>query len=257
MTEKLIVAEGLSKRYGSFWAVQELSFHVNAGEIFGFLGVNGAGKTTTLRMLTGILKPTAGRITIAGFNMDENPVEAKAVTGYIPDRPYLYPKLTGREFLYFVADLYLVPAKEADQRIDTLLEEYSLTNWQDELVESYSHGMKQRLATCAAVLHQPKVLIIDEPMVGLDPHGARLLKQSLKKYAQSGMAIMLSTHSLNVAEELSDRLAIIDKGKLISVGTFAEIKASVHGFEGGLESLFIELTSNREDLMAPLSGGGR
>lgn len=234
----------LSKDYGKFRAVNEISLSIQPGEIFGFLGVNGAGKTTTLRMLAGVLKPTSGRIQIDEFDMAENPIQAKKITGYIPDRPYMYNKLTGREFLYFICELYQVDPKVSEQGIDKLLTEYSLKDWQDELIESYSHGMKQRLATCAALVHRPKLLVVDEPMVGLDPHGAKFLKQSFKNYAQEGMSILLSTHTLSVAEELADRIAIIHKGSILTIGTLQEIRALTGGTDEGLENIFITLTSN-------------
>jgi len=243
----MIEIENLTKRYGDFCAVNQLSLKIEPGEIFGFLGINGAGKTTTLKMLAGILLPTSGRISICGFDMRENPLAVKAVTGYIPDRPYIYGKLTGREFLYFIADLYEIDPLQADERIDRLLSEYGLLKWQDELIESYSYGMKQRLATCAALLHKPQVLIVDEPMVGLDPCGARLLKASLKKYAHDGMAILLSTHSLNVAEEVSDRLGVIHKGSLVAIGTLAEIRQQTGDQNGKLEEIFLEITSQAEE----------
>jgi ABC-2 type transport system ATP-binding protein len=243
----MIRLENITKKYGTFCAVDNVSLHVRAGEIFAFLGVNGAGKTTTIRMMTGILQPTSGQIFIGEHNMHEEPERAKLITGYIPDRPYIYNKLTGREFLYFVADLYLVPAQEAESTIDDLLKEYGLTQWQDELVENYSHGMKQRLATCAALVHHPKVLIVDEPMVGLDPHGAKLLKERFKLYAKSGVAIFLSTHSLNVAEEIADRIAIIHQGKIITVGTLEEIRALTGRSEEGLEEMFLQLTASFTD----------
>ena len=237
----------VTKKYGNFVAVDDVSFEVKPGEIFAFLGVNGAGKTTTIRMLAGVLQPTSGAIRIGGFDIQKEPRRAKQITGYIPDRPYMYHKLTGREFLYFIADLYNVQKKAAEESIDRLLGEYGLGDWQDDLVESYSHGMKQRLATCSALVHSPKVLIVDEPMVGLDPHGARTLKVALRNYARSGVTIFLSTHSLNVAEELADRLAIIQRGRIISVGTLAEIKATTGGFQGGLEPLFLQLTSEEQE----------
>lgn len=239
----MIKIENVTKNYGSFRAVDNISLEIEEGEIFGFLGMNGAGKTTTLKMLVGILKASSGSIEIGGYNINDQPIEAKGITGYIPDRPYLYSKLTGREFLYFVADLYYVPTDIAEERIDRLLNEFGLYDWQDELVESYSHGMKQRLATSAALVHDPKVLIIDEPMVGLDPHGAKLFKDSLKRYASQGKTIMLSTHSLNVAEELSNRLAIIHEGNIIAVGTLADIRRKTGGHQMGLENLFLQLTS--------------
>ncbi len=238
----MITLENVSRRYGDFVAVRDISLEVQQGEIFGFLGVNGAGKTTTLRMLTGILKPSAGRITIGGFDLEDQPRNAKQITGYIPDRPYLYPRLTAREFLYFIADLYNVPGKEVDERIDSLLEEYGLLDWQDELIESFSHGMKQRLATAAALVHKPQVLVIDEPMVGLDPHGAKLLKDSMRRYASEGMTIFLSTHSLNVAEEVSDRVAIIDHGSILTTGTVAELHEQSGEEIRNLERIFLKLT---------------
>ncbi|RIL05758.1 MAG: ABC transporter [Proteobacteria bacterium] len=239
----MIEIDKLTKRYGQFCAVNGLTLSIRPGEIFGFLGVNGAGKTTTLRMLAGVLTPTSGSIRICGLDLAEQPEMAKAMTGYIPDRPYIYAKLSGREFLYFVADLYNVSSAEAEERIESLLAEYQLNEWQDELVESYSHGMKQRLATCAALVHKPKVLIVDEPMVGLDPHGAKMLKEALKRYALQGMSILLSTHSLNVAEEVSDRLAIIHRGTVITTGTLQEIKHQSGNIEYDLEEIFLELTS--------------
>lgn len=239
----------LKKSYGSFAAVQDISLDIKAGEVFGVLGVNGAGKTTTLRMLAGILTPTAGDISIFGISLRDNPIEAKRICGYIPDRPYLYNKLTGREFLYFVSDLYQVPVEMAERNIDRLLTEYKLTEWQYELIESYSHGMKQRLATCAALIHEPKLLIVDEPMVGLDPHGAKFLKAAFRRYAAEGMTVLLSTHSLNVAEEVADRLVIIDRGKIIALGTLAEIRSQTNSnleSEENLESLFLRLTGDDE-----------
>ena len=239
----MIKLENVTKRYGSFVAVDNVSLSIPAGGIFAFLGVNGAGKTTTIRMMTGILRPTSGAISVGGFDLSESPLEAKSIIGYVPDRPNLYSKLTGREFLYFIADLYRMGPKQAERRITETLEEYSLTRWQDELVESYSHGMKQRLATCAALIHDPRVLIVDEPMVGLDPHGAKHLKESLKKYARDGLTVFLSTHSLNVAEELADHLAIIHRGSILTVGTLEDIRALTGKQDDDLEHMFLELTS--------------
>ena len=239
----MIEIDNLTKSYGNFTAVNQISFSVAPGEIFGFLGVNGAGKTTTLKMLAGVLKPSSGKIKICEYDMAKEPEKAKSVTGYIPDRPYIYNKLTGREFLYFVSDLYMVKEKEAENKINSLLEEYGLVDWQDELVESYSHGMKQRLATCAALVHQPRVLIVDEPMVGLDPHGAKFLKEAFRRYADEGMSILLSTHSLNVAEEVADRLAIIHKGSIIAIGTLENIKSAAGNAEIRLEDMFLKLTA--------------
>lgn len=238
----MISVQHLSKRYGSYLAVNDISFSVAPGEIFGFLGANGAGKTTTIRMLTGVLKPTAGSIEIAGFDMATHSREAKNVTGYIPDRPYLYNALTAQEFLRFVADLREIPEEETGPRIEDLLKSYALFDRRNDLVGGFSHGMKQRLAVCAALLHRPKVLIVDEPMVGLDPHGARLLKSLFKRYAAEGMAILLSTHSLNVAEELCDRLGIMQRGSLVAIGTLSEFRSLSHIRHERLEEIFLELT---------------
>lgn len=241
----MIEIEHLTKRYGSFTAVDNLVLSVEAGEIFSFLGVNGAGKTTTLRMLAGVLQPTAGKIRICGWDLAEHPSEAKRVTGYIPDRPHLYGGLTGREYLWFMADLYSVPEAEARTRIDSLLERYALRRWQEERIESYSHGMKQRIATCGALVSSPQVLIVDEPMVGLDPHGAKTLKESFREFSENGMTVFLSTHSLHVAEELSDRIAIINAGKIIAIGTLDELRQQTGGI-ARLEEIFLQLTVSEE-----------
>lgn len=238
----MIVLRDLVKRYGDFVAVNGISLQVEQGEIFGFLGVNGAGKTTTLRMLTGVLQPTSGSISIGGVDLLSSPEEAKAITGYIPDRPYLYNRLTAREYLRFVADLHNVSRERSAPRIAELLQQYALADWEDDLIEGFSHGMKQRLAMCAALVHEPKVLIVDEPMVGLDPHGARLLKRTFREYAERGMSILLSTHSLNVAEELADRLAILHRGSIITTGTLSEVRSHVGQSEAGLEEIFLQIT---------------
>ncbi len=238
----MIEVKDLVKRYGSFVAVDGINFNVKRGEIFGFLGVNGAGKTTTLRMLTGVLRPTSGSISIGGYSLANEPEAAKQIIGYIPDRPYLYPRLTAHEYLLFVADLHDVGRKEALERIPELLQQYALRNWENDLIDGFSHGMKQRLAMCAALVHAPRVLVVDEPMVGLDPHGAKLLKRTFKAYAEAGMSILLSTHSLNVAEELADRLAIIHHGKLIVTGNMSEVRSAVGSEQEGLEEIFLEIT---------------
>ncbi len=239
----MIEIQNLQKRFGKFRAVKDLSLTIQRGEIFGLLGMNGAGKTTTLKILAGILRPTAGTVRLGGYDIERQGTEAKRITGFIPDRPYLYPKLTGREFLYFIADLYALSPKKTEERIDLLMSDYHLTEWENELVENYSHGMKQRLATIAALIHEPQILIVDEPMVGLDPHGAKLLKESLKRYAAQGITILLSTHSLNVAQELSDRLAIMHRGELITEGTFEEIRNQEGSQGSNLEEIFLALTT--------------
>ena len=240
----MITRSNVRKNYGPLVAVHDISLQIPSGSIFAFLGINGAGKTTTIRMMTGILRPTSGSITIGGYDISTHPLEAKQIIGYVPDRPYIYPKLSGREFLYFICDLYKVEPSQADTQIDQVLEEYSLTPCQDSLIESYSHGMKQRIAMCAAMVHRPQVLVVDEPMVGLDPRGAHDFKESLKRYAHAGVTVFLSTHSLNVAQELADHMAIIHRGSILTSGTFDEIQRTTGVQTTDLEEMFLELTAN-------------
>lgn len=244
--ETMVELKNLSKSYGSFLAVDDLNLEVGRGEIFSFLGVNGAGKTTTLRMLTGILKPTSGTIRVGDFDLASEPEAVKQITGYIPDRPYVYAGLTGREYLYFVAELYNKDVAKLESHIDGLLKNYALTQWQNELIDNYSHGMKQRIATCAALVPHPELLVVDEPMVGLDPHGAKMLKESFLRYAKEGITIFLSTHSLHVAQELSDRMAIINQGRLLTVGTMEELQHQAGIGDTDLEEIFLQLTLNEE-----------
>ena len=236
----------LTKTFGAFTAVDDVSIEIEPGTIFAFLGTNGAGKTTTIRMMTGVLQPTAGTAVIGGYDIQKNPIEAKFLMGIIPDRPYLYGKLTGREFLLFMADLYKVKGKDAVTRIDELLELYGLREWQYDLIDSYSHGMKQRLLMCASQVHKPPVLVIDEPMVGLDPRGAKLLKDSLRKYAADGLTIFMSTHSLSVAEEIADKLAIIQRGKIVAMGTLDELYARAKSDASDLEKVFLHIIAEGE-----------
>jgi ABC-2 type transport system ATP-binding protein len=243
----MIELEGLTKRYGQFTAVDELSLRVADGEIFGFLGPNGAGKTTTIRMMMGLLLPTSGRIRLGGFDLAEHPIDAKRLSGFVPDRPFLYEKLTGAEMLRFCADLYEVEPQTRDARMEKLLDLFDLTEWAGELVESFSHGMKQRLAFAAALLHDPRLLVVDEPMVGMDPRGARLLRGLLRSLAMEGTTLFLSTHSLEVAEALCDRIGIIRAGRLVALGTLEELRQRA-GNANGLEEIFLKLTG-AEDLL--------
>lgn len=233
----------LTKRYGATLAVDDLSVHVDAGEIFGFLGPNGAGKTTTIRMMMGLLQPTSGRVFLGGHDLARDDIAAKKLCGFVPDRPHIYEKLTGAEFLDFVAGLYSVPPRLAATRRDELLEMFDLTEWATELVESYSHGMKQRLVLAAAMIHAPRLFIVDEPMVGLDPRGAKLLKRIFRQLARDGVTVFMSTHSLETAEETCDRIGIILQGQLIAVGTLEELRqqAGAHS-NSKLESIFLKLT---------------
>jgi ABC-2 type transport system ATP-binding protein len=237
----MIRLNGLTKRYGKFTAVNGIDLGVESGELFGFLGPNGAGKTTTLRMIAGILKPTAGVISVGGENIHTNALAVKAKLGYIPDRPYVYDKLTGVEFLRFVASLYGQEGEDVESRIDELLELFELTPWRDELTESYSHGMRQKVIIASALVHRPDVIVVDEPMVGLDPRSAKLLKVLFRQFVDRGGTILMSTHTLEVAEAMCDRIAIIQGGNIVASGTMDELRQQTQ--EGlSLEDLFLRLT---------------
>lgn len=244
----MIELERLTKKFGSFWAVRDLSLKVRPGEIFGFLGPNGAGKTTTIRMMAGLMKPTSGRILLDGKDVFRKPEEAKAILGYIPDRPYLYEKLTGGEFLEFIAGLHHLEQEDGwEKRSQGLLEYFDLLPWRRELIESYSHGMRQRLIITAALLHRPKVLVVDEPVVGLDPRGVRLVKSLFRDLVNDGMALFLSTHILGIAEDLCPRIGIIHEGQLVALGSMSEIREQAQCRDERLEPLFLKLTKE-EDL---------
>ncbi len=236
----------LTKHYGKLAAVDHLNLEVCDGEIFGFLGPNGAGKTTTIRTMMGILKPSAGQVLLGAHDVIKEPQKAKAIAGFIPDRPFLYEKLSGHEFLTFVGNLHRMEKPRLERRMGEMLERLELTPWKNELVESYSHGMKQRLAVCAALIHEPRILIIDEPMVGMDPKGARTLKDLFRSLAATGATVFLSTHSMSVAEEICHRIGIIQKGRLIACGAVADIQRQASGSNGDLESVFLELTHDAE-----------
>jgi ABC-2 type transport system ATP-binding protein len=243
-TGPAIWAEGLRKTYGDLVAVKNANLYVQPGEIVGFLGPNGAGKTTTLKMLTGLLKPTAGRAAIAGHDIQQEPVAAKASFGYVPDTPNLYGKLNGWEFLRFIARLYRVPHEQAERRAAELLRVFDLYEAAGDLIEGYSHGMQQKMALAAALVHDPKVLFLDEPTVGLDPRSARLIKNMLSQLGDRGTAVLFSTHILEIAERMCDRVVIIDKGEIVAAGTLAELR-SWQG-EGSLEDIFLRLTGGAE-----------
>ena len=238
----MIQLHQLTKKYGSFTAVDSLDLHVPAGELFGFLGPNGAGKTTTLRMIAGILRPTVGRILIGGIDIVQQPNEAKALLGFIPDRPFIYEKLTGMEFLRFVAGLYGQQGAQVEHRGRELLGLFDLEDWRDELVESYSHGMRQKLIISSAFVHRPAVIVVDEPMVGLDPKAARILKDLFREYTRRGHTIMMSTHTLEVAQAMCDRIAIIRRGRIAAAGTMEELRRHAESGTDGLEDIFLRLT---------------
>jgi ABC-2 type transport system ATP-binding protein len=236
----MILLDGVTKRYGRFTAVHPLDLHVPEGELFGFLGPNGAGKTTTIRMLTGVLRPTAGRVLIGGHDVVREPVAAKRVLGYIPDRPFLYDKLTGLEFLRFVGGLWGHTGAALDRRAEELLAMFELTAWQDTLVESYSHGMRQKLLISSALVHAPRLIVVDEPMV--------------RGFTAQGGTVFLSTHTLEVAEALCDRIAIIQDGRIRAMGTMDELRAEAEAGAAGLEEVFLRLTGGEAvaELMASL-----
>ncbi len=232
----------LTKRYGKFTAVDGISLHVHRGELFGLLGPNGAGKTTTMRMIAGILQPTGGSVVVGGVDMLVNPLAAKARIGFIPDRPFVYDKLTGSEFLRFAAALYGQDGPIIERRMDELLEIFDLAPWKDELTETYSHGMRQKLIICGALVHKPELIIVDEPMVGLDPKSARLLKDLFRQFVDRGGTILMSTHTLEVAEVMCDRIAIVYKGKIAVNGTMDELREQTESDDLNLEELFLKLT---------------
>lgn len=241
----LIETQDLVKRYGDKTAVDNVSFQVYPGEVFGFLGPNGAGKTTTIKMIVGLLQPTSGTVRVAGYDVQSQPLLAKSACGFVPDTPNLYPKLTGRELLRFVGDLYELDNQRVERRSEELLRLFDLTQAADDPIDSYSHGMQQKEALAAALLHDPKVLVLDEPTSGLDPRSARLIKDMLRQLADRGAAVFLSTHILEIAERMCDRIGIINKGELIAVGTMQELRAMGRG-EASLEDIFLDLTGGAE-----------
>jgi ABC-2 type transport system ATP-binding protein len=238
----MLELKGVRKHYGRFEAVKGIDLAVRRGEIFGFLGPNGAGKTTTIRMVAGVLRPTAGRMFLGGDDLHLNPERAKARIGYIPDRPYLYEKLSGGEFLRFVAGLWGREGDEIEARADRLLELFQLAPWKDELIESYSHGMRQKILISSALIHQPELIVVDEPMVGLDPRSAKLLKDLFRTFSEHGGTVFLSTHTLEVAEELCDRIAIINEGEIIAMGSMDELRSQAEAGGAHLEEIFLKMT---------------
>ena len=237
----------LTKRYGRFTAVDRVDLVVPSGELFGFLGPNGAGKTTTFRMIAGILRPTSGTIEVGGIDINRRPLEAKARLGFIPDRPFVYDKLTGAEFLRFAAALYGQQGALVERRIDELLELFDLTRWKNELTESYSHGMRQKLIISGALVHRPEVIVVDEPMVGLDPRSARLLKDLFRQFVDRGGTVLMSTHTLEVAETMCDRIAIVHGGRIVASGNMSELQEQTSSEHLGLEDLFLKLTGGMRD----------
>ena len=220
----MIDIEGLTMRYGDLLALDDLNLSIPQGQFFAFLGPNGAGKTTAIKLLTGLMKPTAGRVTICGHDIQTQPQEAKSLLGYVPDVAVFYEKLTPSEFMQFIADLYEMDPEKAQSTTEDLFQKFALTHQSHQRIENLSHGTRQRLAIASALLHDPKVFVIDEPMVGLDPIHARTVKQEIKARSRAGMTVLMSTHLLNIAEELADRIAILHEGRIIALGTMAELR---------------------------------
>ncbi len=242
----MIELRGVTKAFGAKRAVDHLDLSVRAGELFAFLGPNGAGKTTTIKMVCGLLRPTSGVVKVGGFPAASP--EARQLIAYVPDQPYLYEKLTGREFLRFVVEMYGLEPKAANRRIAELVETFEMGDYVDDLSENYSHGMKQRVVFASALVHDPKVLIVDEPLVGLDPRSARIVKDLFVAQARSGVAVLMSTHLLSIAEELADTIGIVDRGRMLAHGTLAELRDRVQ-MHGPLEDLFLKLTGGDRPLV--------
>ena len=247
MSEILIETRNLVKRYGDKVAVKDVSFEVYSGEVFGFLGPNGAGKTTTIKMIVGLLQPTSGTVKVAGHDVQTQSLLAKAASGYVPDTPNLYAKLTGRELLRFVGDLYNMDPVHVARQGEELLHKFDLAAAADDTFDSYSHGMQQKTSLAAALIHDPRVLILDEPTVGLDPKSARQIKDILRQLADNGAAVMLSTHILEIAERMCDRIGIINKGELVAVGTMEELRKLGTTAQSSLEDIFLGLTGGTEE----------
>lgn len=243
----MILTENLTKRFGQKCAVDALNLNIQPGTFFCFLGPNGAGKTTTIKMLTGLLHPTSGNAVIGGFDIQKQPVEAKRLLGYVPDQPFLYDKLTGNEFMQFVAGIYQLPETTYRANCSTLLEMFEIAHVADQLIEDYSHGMRQKLTFAACFLHEPKIVVVDEPWVGLDPKNIRFVKDFLKKRTrEEGLTVFMSTHTLSIAEEIADQIGIIHQGRLLHLGTVAQIKALQEN-PGSLEDVFLTLTQNNHE----------
>lgn len=238
----MILTENLTKRFGAKAAVDGLNLDIKEGAFFCFLGPNGAGKTTTIKMLTGLLHPTAGRALLGGYDIQKQPVEAKRLLGLVPDQPFLYDKLTGREFMRFVAGIYQLPEVTFRANCERLMQMFEIAQVGDQLIEDYSHGMRQKLSFAACFLHEPRIVVVDEPWVGLDPKNIRFVKDFLKQKTRAeGLTVFMSTHTLSIAEEIADLIGIINQGRLLHLGTVAEIKA-LQDNPGTLEDVFLALT---------------
>ena len=248
--EVIVQIANVTKSFGDQVAVRDLSLALYAGEVFVFLGPNGAGKTTTLKATTGLLRPDAGVIHICGLSLQRQSLAAKQRIAYVPDQPFVYDKLTGREFIRFTREMYGVPAALGEERLATLSARLAMDGFLDQLCETYSHGMKQKVALAAALIHAPRLLVVDEPMIGLDPRTARAIKDIFRELADAGGTVFMSTHTLDVAERLADRIGIIHHGRLVALGTLAELRHQSR-MDGDLEGIFLRLTAEPGDETAP------
>ncbi len=239
----MLKIENLSKSFGSFKAVDNISLNIEAGDLYGFLGPNGAGKTTTIKIITGLYSATSGKVFIDGIDISENHIEAKKRIGYIPDQPFIYEKLTGKEFLYFSGGLYQIPKEKLTKKIEELVDTLNIGEWINKRTEEYSQGMRQRITIASALLHQPRLIVVDEPMVGLDPQSAHIIKNLFKKLTDEGTAIFMSTHSLNVVEEICSKVAIIHKGQIIFNDEIDKLYELREDMDGNIEQIFIQLTN--------------
>ena len=238
----MIQLQNVTKKFGNFTAVDNLSLTVQKGEFFGFLGPNGAGKTTTIKMIVGLFAPSAGEILVNSFDIVKQPLEAKKSIAYIPDIPFLYEKLTGREFLYFMGGLFEISKPVLHERVNELIDHFEIGSWLDKRTEDYSQGMKQRITIAAALIHHPKTIIIDEPMIGLDPRSSKIVRETLHAQSQNGVSILMSTHSLPIAEELCDRIGIINNGRLVFCDSHEQLQLDKARYDGKFESVFLEVT---------------
>jgi ABC-2 type transport system ATP-binding protein len=245
-----VVLDNVQKSYGSKIAVRDLSLALHAGEVFAFLGPNGAGKTTTLKMTTGLLRADKGCVQVCGHDMARDAQAAKTMIAYVPDEPYLYEKLTGREFIHFVRDMYGVPVAAAAQRLDKLIEQFDMAPFLDRLCESYSHGMKQKVILASAMIHSPRLMVVDEPMVGLDPRTIHVTKTLFRRIADGGGTVFMSTHTLDVAETIADRIGIINGGRLVALGTLSELRQQLQS-DSRLEEIFLRLTEEEQEPHEP------
>ncbi|MCA9868090.1 MAG: ABC transporter ATP-binding protein [Anaerolineae bacterium] len=256
MSDPILEAHNLSRNFGDFVAVDEVNFTLNPGEIVGFLGPNGAGKTTTIKMLTGLLGPSSGTARVAGFDMAQSPLEAKARIGYVPDTPNLYGKLKAQEYLRFVGQLYKVSPEQVEARIKPMLDVFDLTDVAGNYLDTFSHGMQQKVAIIGAFLHQPQIVFMDEPTVGLDPRSARLIKDLMIRHRDNGGTIFFSTHILEIAQTMCDRVIIINKGRIVADAQVSEMRR-MRG-DQSLEDIFLELTGGRDvdEMVKELEDGG-